>query len=69
MTLLEYFEGKPRGAKVALARAVGISKTWMALIIHGRALASPELARDIEKATNGKVKRKDLRPDVFGGVK
>lgn len=69
MTLIEYFEGKPRGSKVALANALGISKTWMALIIHGRALASPELAREIERATNGKVKRKDLRPDVFGGVK
>jgi DNA-binding transcriptional regulator YdaS (Cro superfamily) len=66
MTLTEYFIDKPRGAKVALAKTLGISKTWLSLIISGRYLPSPELARDIEANTGRKVKRADLRPDIFG---
>lgn len=66
MTLVDYFEGKPRGAKIALARKLGVSKTWLSLIISGRQLPSPELARDIEVHTGRKVKRADLRPDIFG---
>ena len=66
MTLMEFFEGKPRGAKIELARKLGISKTWLSLVISGRQLPSPELARDIEINTGRKVKRADLRPDIFG---
>ena len=66
MTLTEYFADKPRGAKVAMARKLGISKTWFSLVISGRELPSPELARDIEVHTGRKVKRADLRPDIFG---
>jgi len=66
MTLEEYFVDKPRGAKIALARKLGISKTWLSLVISGRQLPSPELARDIEANTGRKVKRADLRPDIFG---
>jgi DNA-binding transcriptional regulator YdaS (Cro superfamily) len=66
MTLNEFFEGKPRGTKIALARKLGISKTWFSLICTGRQLPSPELARDIEIHTGRKVKRAELRPDIFG---
>lgn len=66
MTLQEYFFGKPRGTKSALSRKLGISKTWLSLITTGRKLPSPELARDIEAQTNGKVKRAIMRPDIFG---
>ena len=66
MTLQEYFKDKPRGTKVALARKLGISKTWFSLIVTGRELPSPELARDIELHTGRKVKRAELRPDIFG---
>lgn len=66
MTLAEFFVGKPRGAKIELARKLGISKTWLSLVISGRQLPSPELARDIEVHTGRKVKRADLRPDIFG---
>lgn len=66
MTLQEYFSDKPRGTKIALARKLGISKTWFSLVISGRQLPSPELARDIELNTGRKVKRADLRPDIFG---
>ena len=68
MTLTEYFSNKPRGAKVDLARKVGISKTWMSLLISGRQVPSPELAHSLERHTNGQVRRQDLRPDVFGRI-
>lgn len=54
---------------IAMARKLDISKTWLSLIISGRKLPSPELARDMESYTGGKVKRVDLRPDIFGKTK
>lgn len=63
MTLKEYFDDKPRGAKVALAKALGISKTWMSLVINGKVTPSPELSVQIDKLTG--VSRKVLRPDIF----
>ena len=69
MNLIEFFENKPRGAKLAMATKLGVSKTWMSQIISGRALASPELSGAIERYTKGQVKRKTLRPDIFGDLK
>ena len=69
MTLQEFFKDKPRGSMVAMARKLGISKTWLSLIISGRKLPSPELSRDMESYTGGKVKRVELRPDIFGKTK
>ena len=69
MTLTKYFESKPRGAKLAMATKIGVSKTWMSLIISGRKLASPELSGAIERYTKGQVKRAVLRPDIFGDLK
>lgn len=68
MTLEEYFRDKPRGAKVDLARGLGISKTWMSLLTSGRSVPSPELAHLIERLTRGQVTRKELRPDLFGRI-
>jgi DNA-binding transcriptional regulator YdaS (Cro superfamily) len=69
MTLEEYFRDKPRGSKIELANKLGVSKTWMSLIVSGREVPSAGLALMIEKFTNGKVKRKTLRPDLFGEIK
>lgn len=69
MTLFEYFDGKPRGAKLAMAQKLGISKTWMSLILSGRQLPSPELCMEIERYTKGQVRRKTLRPDIFGDAR
>lgn len=69
MTLQEYFGDKPYGSKAEMAKALGVSKTWMALIINGLRVPSPELALEIERLTDGKVRRIDLRPDIFGEVK
>ena len=51
---------------IAFARKIGISKTWFSLIVTGRKLPSFELAREIELKTGRKVKRVDLRPDIYG---
>ena len=69
MTLQEFFKDKPRGSMIAMARKLGISKTWFSLVVTGQKLPSPELARDMESYTSGKVKRVDLRPDIFGKTK
>lgn len=69
MTLSEFFETKPRGAKLAMARRLGISKTWMSLIISGRQMPSPVLSVAIERYTKGQVRRTTLRPDIFGEIK
>jgi len=66
MTLKEWFLTKPRGAKAAMAEALGISRTWMALVIAGRRKPSPERAIIISRMTNGEVTKADLRPDLFG---
>lgn len=69
MTLSDYFESKPRGAKVAMAKALGISKTWLSLVLGGKKLPSPRLCVEIEGYTKGQVKRRNLRPDVFGDAR
>jgi DNA-binding transcriptional regulator YdaS (Cro superfamily) len=66
MTLNEFFADKPRGTRRNLAKTLGISKTWLSLVSTGRKLPSPELAKQIELHTGRKVKRVDLRPDIFG---
>lgn len=68
MTLQEYFANKPRGSKALMAKALGVSRTWMALMISGHRVPSPSLALEIERLTAGEVRRVDLRPDLFGEV-
>jgi DNA-binding transcriptional regulator YdaS (Cro superfamily) len=65
MTLQEYFSTEPLGARGEMAEYLGISLTWLSLLIHERRTASAALAVKIEKATQGLVTRKDLRPDLF----
>lgn len=66
MTLQDYFTDKPHGAKANMAKALGISKTWLSLLISGKHLPSPALAVSISQYTKGKVAKKILRPDIFG---
>jgi|TARA_R110000868_G_scaffold358688_1_gene620404 DNA-binding transcriptional regulator YdaS (Cro superfamily) len=69
MTLEEYFKDKPRGAKSDLATALGISRTWLALIINHLREPSAVLCTQIEQLTEGSVTRADLRPDLFGKIR
>ena len=64
MTLEQYFSDKHRGAKTDLARELGITKSWMSLLVSGREVPSATLAIDIERRTG--IHRKYLRPDLFG---
>jgi DNA-binding transcriptional regulator YdaS (Cro superfamily) len=64
MTLEDYFRDKHWGAKAELARDLGITKTWMSLLVSGREVPSALLAIEIERRTG--IHRKHLRPDLFG---
>ena len=66
MNLKQYFKDEPRGAKSEMAEYLGISAEWISKIIAGKARASAKLAKKIEEATQGLVKREELRPDLFG---
>ena len=66
MKLNDFFTGQPHGSKAAMAKALGISKTWLSLIIAGKEMPSPVLAVAISNYTKNKVKRQVLRPDIFG---
>lgn len=65
MTLEEYFKDEPMGAIAEMARFLGVSSTWLSLIIHGHRKPSALLSVSIEKATQGLVTRNALRPDLF----
>jgi DNA-binding transcriptional regulator YdaS (Cro superfamily) len=69
MTLIEYFAEEPRGAKAEMAEFLGITPTWLSLLMKGERKPSAALCMKIEKATQGFVKRKDMRPDLFGSAK
>jgi len=52
------------GSQAALAKAIGVSPMT---ITQWKARGIPaERCLDIERATDGKVTRLDLRPDLFG---
>lgn len=65
MTLTEYFSSEPRGAKVEMAEYLGITVTYMSLLIHGKRRPSLPMALAIERATQDLVTAKELRPDLF----
>lgn len=65
MQLHEYLKDKPRGTTASLAAKLGITKTWMSLIVSQRRKPSPELAVLIEQFTDGAVTRKELLPEIF----
>lgn len=69
MTLKQFFLDKPRGTKAAMAHAMGVSRTWLALLISEARKPSAELANSIHRYTDGAVRREDLRPDLFGELK
>ena len=65
MNLKQYFRDEPFGAKKEMADYLGISPTWLSLLISKSRQPSPELAKKIQKATQGLVTAKELRPDLF----
>lgn len=65
MNLKQYFKDEPYGAKKEMADYLGITPTWLGLLIRKARRPSPELAKKIEVATQGLVTKKELRPDLF----
>jgi DNA-binding transcriptional regulator YdaS (Cro superfamily) len=66
MNLKQYFKDEPYGAKKEMAEYLGITQTWLGLLISKSRRPSAVLAKKIEKATQGLVPAKELRPDIFG---
>jgi DNA-binding transcriptional regulator YdaS (Cro superfamily) len=65
MNLKSYFKDEPYGSKKEMADHLGITQTWLGLLLRKARRPSPELAKKIEKATQGLVTAKELRPDIF----
>jgi len=65
MNLKQYFKDEPYGSKKEMADHLGITQTWLGLLLRKARKPSPELAKKIEKATQGLVTAKELRPDIF----
>jgi DNA-binding transcriptional regulator YdaS (Cro superfamily) len=65
MNLREYFKDEPYGAKKEMADYLGITPTWLGLLIRKAKRPSAQLTKKIEKATQGLVSAKELRPDLF----
>ena len=65
MHLREYFKDEPYGAKKEMADYLGITPTWLGLLIRKAKRPSALLAKKIERATQGLVSAKELRPDLF----
>lgn len=65
MTLKQYLAKQPHGSMTQMAKQLGITRTWLSLITNGHQPPSPILCVMIERLTQGKVKRKVLRPDMF----
>lgn len=65
MNLREYFATEPRGSKVEMAKYLGITATYMSLLIHGKRRPSPSMMMSIERATQNLVTRQEMRPDLY----
>lgn len=50
----------------AFAQVLGVSQGMVSHWLLGKKRITAERARDIERATAGRITRYDLRPDVFG---
>lgn len=65
MNLKKYFEKQPYGSKSLFSEEIGITPTYLGLLIRKARRPSALLARKIEKATDNKVTARELRPDLF----
>lgn len=54
-----------KGSQAKLAEAMGCSQQQISYLLKAKSV-SAEMATAIDKATNGKVPRNKLRPDLFG---
>ena len=65
MNLKQYFKNEPYGSKKLFSEKIGITQTYLGLLLRKARRPSAELAKRIEKATKGEVTAATLRPDLF----
>lgn len=53
------------GCQQNLADAIGVKQSFISQLVSGTRPIPAKLCVKIEKATNGKVTREQLRPDIF----
>lgn len=51
--------------KAAFCRAVGMKPQFLTNILSGKKTITPRYALEIEKVTNKRVTRQQLRPDIY----
>lgn len=61
---IEYFKALNPMEREGLCAIVGIKPTWLRNLVWGGRTCSVSLAVRFEKATRGKVKAIDIRPDI-----
>jgi len=59
-----YLALSPRD-KRRLAKALGTSVAYLSQLAHGHRRAGVRILTAIEPATGGRVRREELRPDIF----
>ena len=67
MKLSDYIRAE-RGNGTSLAAALGISPSYLSQLAAADANVSPARCVEIERATDGKVTRRDLRPDDWAAI-
>ncbi len=68
MQLKQFIEGLGRGDAKKLANSLGVSSSFLSQMASGRCSISPARCVEIENATNGDVRRQDLRPDDWDKI-
>lgn len=56
------------GSQAKLAHAAGCSQQYISLLLQGKTGLSAEKAIDFERATDGRISKNVLRPDIFGAA-
>lgn len=59
-----YLKSLPRMVRAALAERAGTKLSYLQYAINGKKSVSIELACRLELASNGRITRRDIRPDV-----
>lgn len=53
------------GSQQKLAKAIGLSQQGVSYLLNKAPRVTAEAAVAIERATNGEIRRDQLRPDIF----
>jgi len=65
MTLSKYYKSLSRKERAKVAKLAGIGVDYLYQLSTGFRRASPDTAKRLEKATDGKITKEQLRPDIW----